>query len=77
MILQAVVLHLLVYKSWRGERVVPVLFSQPLQSPPVPGSAVAKPGSDVARQDALHSSIVEGSEGPKGDSELPRLPEVV
>jgi len=64
MILQAVVRHLLVYRSCRVGSVVPSRTHHPLQSPPVLRGAVPEPGSDASCQDALHS-------------EIPQLPEVI
>ncbi len=44
----------------------------PLQSFAVASGAVSKPGDDAARQDALHSAGVEGSEDARARSKLPQ-----
>ena len=48
----------------------------PLESPAVPGSAVAVPGGDTARQDALSCASVKVFEGLRGQAEFLQPPEV-
>ena len=43
----------------------------PLESPAVVGGAVAVPGSDTARQDALNCAAVKVCEGLGGQAEFP------
>ena len=48
----------------------------PLESPAVAGSAVALPGGDTARQDALNCAPVKVCEGFRGQAKFPQPPEV-